>query len=57
MSMAAVSMSVPHTKLTRTVLRPSDEVDVISSTPGTTATISSMMRVTRRSITSGLAPS
>ncbi len=50
-------MSVPHTKLTRTVLRPSEEEEVISSTPGTVATISSMIWVTSRSITSGLAPS
>ena len=55
--MAAASISVPHTKLTRTRLCPSEDVDVISSTPGTVATISSMIWVTSRSITSGLAPS
>ncbi len=56
-SMAAVSMSVPQAKLTRTALLPSEESEVISSTPGTVATISSMIWVTSRSITSGLAPS
>ena len=50
-------IAVPHTKLTRTRLRPSDDVDVISSTPGTVATISSIIWVTSRSMTSGLAPS
>jgi hypothetical protein len=40
-----------------TVLRPSEDEEVISSTPGTVATISSTICVTSRSITSGLAPS
>ena len=56
-SIAAVSICVPHTKLTFTVLRPSEDVEVISSTPGTVATISSIIWETSRSITSGLAPS
>ncbi len=56
-SAAAESISVPQTKLTRTELLPSDEVDRISSTPVTVARISSMICVTVRSITSGLAPS
>jgi hypothetical protein len=56
-SSAAVSTSVPQENVTRTLERPSEETEVISSTPGTVATISSTMRVTSRSITSGLAPS
>ena len=49
-------MSVPQAKLTRTRLEPSEEEEVSSSTPGTVATTSSMIWVTSRSITSGLAP-
>ncbi len=56
-SRAAASISVPQAKLTRTLLLPSDDCEVISSTPGTVAMISSMIWVTRRSMTSGLAPS
>ncbi len=52
-----MSTSVPQTKLTRILLFPSDDWDVTSSTPGTVPTISSMIWVTSRSITSGLAPS
>jgi hypothetical protein len=55
-AMAAASMFVPQAKVIRIWLQPSLEEEVISSTPGTVATISSRMEVTRRSITSGLAP-
>ena len=50
-------MSVPQVKLTRMLLLPSNDSDVISWTPGTVAIISSRICVTRRSMTSGLAPS
>ncbi len=56
-SRAAASISVPQTNRTRTELFPSEDCEVISSTPGTVPMISSMIWVTRRSMTSGLAPS
>ena len=56
-STATASMSDPQSKLTRTLLLPSYELEVSSTTPGTVATISSTIWVTRRSITTGSAPS
>ena len=54
-SLAAVSKSVPHVNVTRTLLLPSDEAELTSSTPGTALIASSMRRVTSSSISSGLA--
>ena len=56
-SFVAASMSVPHSKETRTVARPSDELERISFTPGTALTPSSIGRVTSSSTSSGLASS
>ena len=50
-------MSVPQAKADPHAAVPSEESEVNSSTPGTVATISSMICVTSRSMTSGLAPS
>ncbi len=50
MSFAATSRSVPHEKATLTMLCPSEDDDVISSTPCTAASASSMGRVIDSSI-------
>ena len=57
MSFAAASRSVPHVNMTRTLLWPSTETDVTSSTPGTDESACSMGRVTSSSISAGEAPS
>ena len=55
MSSAAASRLVPQPKVTRTLLRPSAETEVTSSTPGTADMASSMGRVISSSTSSGLA--
>ena len=52
-SSAASSRSVPQVKATRTDDCPSDEVEVIVSTPAMAATASSIGRVTRSSTSWG----
>lgn len=55
MSLAAASRSVPQAKARRTLLLPSDEDELTSSTPGTALMASSMGRVMSSSTSSGLA--
>jgi hypothetical protein len=52
-SLEASSRLAPQPKEMRTLLAPSAEVEVISCTPGTAATASSMGRVTSCSTSSG----
>ena len=54
-SLEASSRSVPQVKEMRTLLLPSEDVEEISSTPGTAARASSTGRVISSSISSGLA--
>ncbi len=48
-------MSVPQEKETRTLLTPSEELELMLSTPATAATACSMGRVISSSTSSGLA--
>ena len=55
-SSSATFRLVPQAKFRRTVLDPSDEVELICSTPATALTPCSMGRVTSSSISSGPTP-